>query len=140
MNIRDRVLANSDLDAMRALRDLDGLAAALNAEGLKVRTPNTFVTWRAVTTRCASGKSIKSKMRAAAPLNEDIDTACMFLSQDAGLDVGDEGTWLAIDAMVTANVLTEDEGAQLKRLAMAPLIVSRLDVEAALFNPNGTEK
>lgn len=139
MSIRERVLARRDLDGLRAARDLDGLAAALNAEGLKVRTPGTFVTWRAVTTRCPSGKSIKAKMRAAAPQDEDIDTACMFLSQEAGLDVGDYATWMAIDSMV-GKVLTETEAQELKNLSILPLFVDRLQVEAAMYNPDGTEK
>jgi hypothetical protein len=141
MDIRDRVLARRDLDQLRALRDLDGLAAALNAENVKVRQPNTFVTWRAVITRCSAGKAIRNKMEAAAPQDSAIKSACEFLSQEAGLDVGDPGCWLAIDGMVQAGVMSVEEGQQLKDLSMKHLTVGRLDVEAALYNThNDTEK
>lgn len=140
MNIYDRVHARDDLTELRALRDLDGITAALNAENLTARQHGTIVTWRAVVTKCAAGKLIRTKMEAAASHDSGIKSACEFLSQDAGLDVGDEGCWQAINDMVEASVLTTDEAEQLKSLAMKPLQVTRLEVEAALYNPDGREK
>jgi hypothetical protein len=137
--IHSRVHARRDLDAMRAARDLDGLANALNTEGLLTRQPRV-ITWRAVTTKCPSGEAIRTKMEAAAPQSAAIRSAMEFLAQSDGLDIGDLDTWAKIDGMVAAMVLTVAEGQELKDLSMKPCIVTRLDVEEAIFNPNGSEK
>jgi hypothetical protein len=139
MSIRDRILARLDLAELRAVRDLDGLAAALNAESLLTRQPR-FVTWRAVITQCLSGEAIRDKLEGAAPASSAIRSAVEFLSQDAGLDVGDLGTWANIDKMVAGGVLTAADGQELKDLSMKPLIVTRDQVNEAMFNPDGSEK
>jgi len=139
MNIRERILARGDLAELRAARDIDGLAAALNAEDLLVRQ-SRFITWRAIITRCSSGEAIRDKLEAAAPSSGAIRSAVEFLSQEAGLDVGDLGTWANIDKMVQTGVLTAHEGQQLKDLALKPLIVTREEVRLAMFNDDGTEK
>lgn len=138
-SIRDRVLARADLNEARAQRDLDTMTAALNAEGLLVRR-TTFVTWRIVITDCPSGIAIKRKMKNAAADDDAIETACEFLKQEAGLDVGHAGAWANIERMVVAGILTAAEGQELMNLSLHPLVVDRLEVEAALYNPDNTEK
>lgn len=139
MGIRERILARADLAELRAARDIDQLAAALNAECLPVRQ-SRFITWRAIITQCPSGESIRDKLEAAAPRSGAIRSAVEFLSQEAGLDVGDLGTWANIDRMVQISLLTEEEGQQLKDLSIKPMCVTREEVRLAMFNDNGTEK
>jgi len=137
--IRDRILARRYLDELRAARDLDGLAAALNAEP-EMTVQQRFVTARAVMAGCPDGNAILDALDAAAPQNSAVRRAVTFLQQEAGLDIGDSYTQHMIDELARINVLTTDQASQLKALALKPVYVGRLEIEAALYNPDGTEK
>lgn len=139
MSIRDRILARRDLDGLRAARDLDGLAAALNADAPLV-PQQRFITARAVLTLCADGPAILSALETAAPQNVTVAYALRFLGQDAGLDIGDPGALTLLAQLQQNSILTEHQVDQLRALALKPLLVTRLDVEAAMYNPDGTEK
>lgn len=142
MALRDRIIARADLADLRAVRDLDGLAAALNAEGLK--TPHQrFITARAVMAGCPGGLGILAALdqaRANSVVGPAVTWALTFLSQEAGLDIGDPFTQGMVDNLVALELLSDEQGAALKKMALQPVVVGRLDVEAALFNPDGTEK
>jgi hypothetical protein len=139
MLIRDRIFARRDLDGLREARDLDGLAAALNAAPEMTVQPR-FVTARAVMAGCPDGVAILDALDAAAPHNSAVRRAVAFLQQEAGLDVGDPYTQRMIGELADAHVLTESQAAQLKALALKPVYVDRLEIEAALYNRDTTEK
>lgn len=138
-SIRDRILARQDLADARAARDLDALAAGLNAQPESV-VQSRFVTARAVMAGCADGIAILDALNDAAVQNSAVAWAVKFLGQEAGLDVGDPYTQSMIDELVKQNVLSQVQAEQLKALALRPVLVTRADVEAAMFNPDGTEK
>lgn len=139
MSIRERILARRDLDQLRAARDLDGLTAALNADP-EMTVQQRFVTARAVMAGCPDGNAILDALDAAAPQNSAVRRALAFLQQEAGLDVGDPYTQHMIGELARAGALTGDQAAQLKALALKPVYVDRLEVEAALYNRDTTEK
>lgn len=124
---------------MRAARDLDGLAAALNeAPALALR--ECWVDGLGIINRCPSGKSILRKLKAGATLDAIIEVAWTALVSGKGLDFGAESTLDSIDEMAPVIGFTDIEVAELKALAMQPVLVTRIEVEAALYNPDGTEK
>lgn len=137
MNIRDRILARPDLDEMRAKRDITGLAAALNAEGLQARQQR-FVTARAVMANCADGVAILQALEGATS-NPAVAWAVRFLGQEAGLDIGDPYTQAMIDKLVNT-VLTPAQADALKALALQPVVVTQEQVARDMYNPDGTEK
>lgn len=139
MSIRDRILARRDLNGLRAARDLDGLAAALNADAPLV-PQQRFISARAVLTQCPDGAAILVALETAAPQNVAVAWAVRFLGQDAGLDIGDPGALALLAQLQQAGILTAPQVDQLKALAMRPLTVTRDQVEAAMFNPDGSEK
>ncbi|QOY96337.1 hypothetical protein IM543_11245 [Massilia sp. UMI-21] len=139
MSIRDRILARPELADLRAARDLDGLAAALNASAPLV-SKQRFITARAVLTQCQDGAAILTALETAAPQNVAVAYALRFLGQDAGLDIGDPGAHALLDQLALAGILSEAHIEQLKALARKPDLVTRLDVETAMYNPDGTEK
>jgi hypothetical protein len=138
MTIRERILARRDLDDMRAARDITALAAALNAEGA-TEIGQRFVTARAVMAGCVDGIAILSALKAAES-NPAVGWALQFLGQEAGLDIGDPYAQGMVDQLVAAGVLTSAQGAQLKALALRPLIVTQEQVAEAMYHPDGTEK
>ncbi|MGG7603542.1 hypothetical protein [Massilia sp. BKSP1R2A-1] len=139
MGIRERILERADLAALRAARDIDGLAAALNVEGL-LAPQQRFVTARAVMSGCPSGVAILQKLEAAASQNCAVAWAVKFLGQEAGLDIGDAFAQQMCDQLAAGGVITAGEAAELKALALHPLIVTRDQVNEAMFNPDGSEK
>jgi len=138
MDIRTRILARRDLDELRASRDIDALAMALNAEGL-MAPQQRFVTARAVMATCTAGLEILDALEAAAS-NRAVAWALKFLSQEAGLDIGDPYTLRTVDQLVVALVLTQEQGDALKAMALRPVVVTRDQVNAVMFNDDGTEK
>lgn len=139
MSILDRILARRDLDGLRAARDLDGLAAALNAEGVKAPTTR-YVTTRTILDECEEGRATVSAIRSAAGANSTVDEALHFLRDDSGFDVGHPRTQEMVRELQTAGIFTQSQADQLCAMGLLPVVVDRLQVEAALFNPDGSEK
>ena len=142
MDIRTRILARPDLADLRAARDLDGLAARLNAEGLTA-PHQRFITARAVMAGCPGGVAILSALdqaRAHPLVGSAVSWALTFLSQEAGLDIGDPYTQGMVDSLVTLKILTDEQGAALKSMALQPVVATREQVNAAMYNDDGTEK
>jgi hypothetical protein len=138
MDIRARILARDDLNEHRAARNIDALAAALNAEGL-LAPQQRFITARAVMAACLGGIQILDALENASS-DRAVAWALKFLGQEAGLDIGDPFTQGKVDQLVGLTVLTAEQGAALKALALQPVVVSRDQVNAAMFNDDGTEK
>ena len=138
MGIRERIIARPDLAVLRSQRDCASLALALNAEGLTA-PQQRFVTARGVMSGCADGVAILTALEAATA-NKAVSWALKFLGQETGLDVGDPYTQGMIAQLVTAAVLTQVQGDQLKALAVAPVVVTAKQVSDAMYNPDGTEK
>lgn len=139
MDIRTTILKRRDLDAMRAARNLDGLAAALNETPALVLR-ECWVDALGIINRCSSGKAILRKLKAGAALDAIIEVAWSALVSGKGLDFGADSTLDSIDEMAPVIGFTETEVTELKALAMQPVMADRLAVEAALYNPDGTEK
>lgn len=137
--VRERILARPDLMAMREARNLDGLAAALNAEERR-ESGERYVTLRTILAECTNGRSIVGALRQAAVSDAIVEESLNFLRSDSGFDVGHPETAVDIDRLVTAGVLTQAWADQMKALALRPVVVTRGQVEAAMFNPDGTEK
>jgi len=138
MSIRDRILAQPDLAAARAARDIDALAAGLNAQAPMVAR-SRFVTARTVLAECAGGSAILDALVAAQSISA-IAWALKFLAQDSGLDIGNAATLGMVDQLVAGNALTATQGAALKALANTPDLVTRDQVADAMFNADGSEK
>jgi hypothetical protein len=139
MDIRSRILARRDLDSLRALRELDGLAKALN-DSPEMEIQQTFISARALLTRCANGADILHALETAAPFNTAVAWAVKFLAQDAGLDIGDVGALALLDQLQQAGVLQAAWVDQIKHLALKPKYVTRDQVKDAMFNDDGSEK
>lgn len=139
--IHDRILARRDLDALRVAKDLDGLAAALNAEGL-TSLQTRYITMRTISAEFspADARLIIAAVSAASAADVLASEAIGFLRKDSGFDIADPGTQAYIDEMVTSGALSAELGERFKAMGLAPLRVDRLEVEADLFEPDGTEK
>lgn len=100
------------------LPDSPGLVVdLLNTQTESMIKPR-MVTARTVLAECGlSGATILDKLEAAGASNSAVKWAVRFLGNDGGLDVGNPMTQMMIDQL-TGPVLTVEEGAALKALAM----------------------
>lgn len=137
-SIRDRILARPDLADAHAARDLDAMAAGLNAQP-ETALQTRYITARTILSECGAGESILAALDVAASASTAVKYAVRFLGQESGLNVGDPVTLAMLEGMVP-QVLTQEQADQVRALAMLPVYVTRLDVEAALYNPDGTVK
>lgn len=137
--IRDRIINSPELQAVRAVRDLDALAAGLNVQGVTA-TQSRFVNMRTIVAECADADAIIRALDAAAPASTALTEMLGFLRSDSGMDIGHPNAQARVDALVRAGALTAAQAAEVKGLALLPVIVTRDEVEAAIFNPDGTEK
>jgi hypothetical protein len=139
ISIRDRIIGSPELQDARAARDLDALAAGLNAQGVSA-VQSRFVTMRTVTAECSDADGIITALTGAAAISPSVAEMLGFLRDDTGMDVGHPNTQAKINAMAGAGALTQAQANQIKALALLPVVVTRADVEAAMYNPDGTEK
>lgn len=141
MGIRDRIINSPELQAARAARDLDALAAGLNAQGaLEVRS--RYVTTRTIMDECGTlddGRAIIAALKAAASADPLAGEALLFLQDDSGFDIGKPKTRDYLDAMVP-DALSAERVQMLKDMALQPVVVTRDQVNDAMFNPDGSEK
>ena len=139
--IRDRILARcaaGDLAMInaRVAKHLDDMTMLLNEEGVTAVLPR-WVNGRTVLAECANGDDIIRKIHAAMAADPVIELAWAYLLNAQGLDLGEQSTRDRVDTTVVAGVWTADEGAQLKALAMQPVLVDRLQVELAMYGSDG---
>lgn len=95
----------------------EAIAAILN-RGNTIAACERFVSARTILAEVPAGATILDKLEAAAATIPDVKWAMKFLQTETGIDVGHATTRAQIDALVTAGVLTETEGAALKNLAL----------------------
>lgn len=112
--LRDRVLARSDLDALRTAtpRPYDQIAAALNAECQPAQIP-TQVTAAQILDLAPHASVLMGLLRSAAAGESVVDLAAALLS--------DEGTTIYADGF-------------------EPSFVTGFEVADALYNADGSEK
>ena len=137
MAIRSRILARRDLDAMRAARDITGLAAALNADA-PLLPDERFVTGRTIMAECDDGAGILAALAAASAIPA-VEWALKFLALDSGMDVGNARTQAMIDQLAAGSILTVAQAEQLKSLALRRETVTQDQVAAEMYAPDGTE-
>jgi hypothetical protein len=87
---------------------------------------------------CPGGIGILDALENASS-NRAVAWALKFLGQEAGLDIGDSFTQGMVGQLVSNSVLTAEQGMALKAMALQPVVVSREQVKAAMFNDDGTE-
>ena len=138
-SIRDRILARADLAQLRTDRDITGLAAALNAEGL-TDTVSRYITGRTILAECDDGENIIAALEGAGAASVAVRWMLGFLAKDSGMDIGNPKTLEKVDEMIAAQVWTAVQGDQLKALPVAPLLVTQEQVASEMYNPDGTEK
>lgn len=136
--IRDRVNNSPELQEARSTKDLDVLAAGLNAQGL-MEIQSRYITARTILAELEDGAEILAALDAAASSSSAIKYALSFLKQDSGLDVGNPATQAMIDQL-TPTVLSTDQATHLKNMALQPIVVTRTQVQQDMFNDDGSEK
>jgi hypothetical protein len=101
-----------------------------------------FINAQNILSECADGADIISRLNGAASTNSTVKYVMLTLVQDKGLNAGDPAIQTLWDTLTAGlvPVLTASQASQLKNLAMLPQLVTRADVEAAMYNPDGTEK
>jgi hypothetical protein len=139
MDIKARILARRDLDELRAVREIDALAAALNTEGLTAPT-SRYVTMRTILAECPSGREIVTALRQAAAVDPIVDESVNFLRRDSGFDIGHAETAEDIARLVDAGVFSPVWADEVHALSLRPVVVTRDQVNDAMFNPDGSEK
>lgn len=139
MSVRARILARHDLMGLREARDLDGLAAALNAEDATA-LGQRYVTTRTILDECEEGRAIVAAIQSAAGADPTVAEALHFLRDDSGFDVGHPRTQAMVRELQAAGIFTQAQADQLCAMGLQPVVVDRLQVEAAMFNPDGSEK
>lgn len=139
MSIRDRILNSPELQAARSARDLDALAAGLNAQGVTA-VQSRFVTMRTIVAECADADAIIRALNTAAPSSPALTEMLAFLRSDSGMDIGHPNAQARVDALAAASALTQPQATEIKNLALLPVVVTRGQVADGMYNPDGTEK
>jgi hypothetical protein len=141
MTLRDEILARPDCADAVAARDLDALAALVSAD----RTTTQRVPIEDVQAHLqSSGLWWPIKAVAADPAHPAY-AAAVAVVDVANARYGRLDMTLPIIAqmlggLVATGVLPQSEMDQLIAMSVIPAPVSRLEVEAALFNPDGSAK
>ena len=138
MTLHDEIIARADCAAAIAARDLDAIVRIINPG--RVAVQSRFVTARTVLAEVSGGAALLDKMQSIGTTQSAVKYAMTFLNQEGGIDIGNPATQGMVDQLVAGAALTAAEGAALKGMANLPAPVTRSQVEAALFNPNGTAK
>ena len=103
------------------------IAELLNSTLKFTAVKSRFITARTILAELGPemGASVLDKMEAASTQDSPVKWAFKFLMSD-GIDIGFSGTRAQVDALVSAQVLTEEEGSKLKDTALYP--ASRCEV------------
>jgi hypothetical protein len=137
MGLKEDILARADLIDAVGRRDLDEIAAGISIG----RTKRVLVPIADIQAKLmANGewwriKQAASQGNASAVIVVDM-AAARFANVDYSLPlVGEQ--W---DALVADGLIAQSTRDELQKLSVAPDPVDRLEVEGALFNPDGTMK
>lgn len=110
--IRERILARRDLDAMRAVRDITGLAAALNGECVPAMIP--------------VGVNLASVLYSGM-----YPEVVVSLVQDAAAGQ---------DVSTRAQELLSDEGVEVLEPGFVPAMTNQFQVGQEMYYPDGSER
>jgi hypothetical protein len=141
MTLRDDILARSDCADAVAARDLDAIAALVSAGRTKpVRVPIEDIQARLQST--LEWWAIK---QAAADPSHPAFLAAMAVTDVAGaryanIDMALPAVNSMFQSLVEAGRMSQATMDEIVAMSVAPDPVSRLEVEAALFNPDGSLK
>lgn len=141
MGLREEILARPDCADAVAARDLDALAALASAGRTKpVRVPIEDIQARLQSTLEWWG--IK---QAAANPDHPAFLAALAVTDVAGaryanIDLALPAVSSMFQSLVGAELMSQETMDEIVAMSIAPDSVSRLDVEAALFNPDGSMK
>jgi hypothetical protein len=97
----------------------DQVAAILNDPRLQA-VRSRFITARSMLAELPSAAVILDKLEAAAAIISAVKWAMVYLKGDTGIDVGHPGTIAQLDALAAAGVLSSDEAAAVKNMALQP--------------------
>lgn len=122
----------------------EALAAALST-GRKRRASH-FASERGILERFPGGPiaadALLSKLEAFSsighPMSSIVKRALKFLAQAEGLDIGSPATQGLLDALQAGSVLTADEVAGVKAMALVDDPVTEFEVRVAIFADDGT--
>ena len=141
MNFRDEILARPDCADAVAARDLDALAALVsNGRTKPVRVPIEDIQARLQST--LEWWAIK---QAAANPDHPAFLAALAVTDVAGaryanIDLALPAVSSMFQSLVGAELMSQETMDEIVAMSIAPDSVSRLDVEAALFNLDGSMK
>lgn len=108
--IRERILARPDLQAARAVRDIDALAAGLNTECVPTQVPSRLDVYALMAERPEKMVEFVQEVADGVPSQEKAAEILSFM----GIEVMVDG--------------------------FEPPMVTRSEVNDAMFNPDGSEK
>jgi hypothetical protein len=137
--IRDAIAASADLQALQAEGNVDAIARALSAGRTKVGSH--FASERGVLERFPGGPiaadALLSKLEAFAatahPMASIVRRALKFLAQADGLDIGSPATQGLLAQLGAGGVLTVEEVAGLRAMALVADPISREQVTEAVY-------
>lgn len=141
--LRDEILSRVPAD-VRAKRDAQAVADLLNVGRVRVVSRN--ITERDILAEYADGpvsgdavlRKIEAFAASAHPLASVVRRASGWLAPGIGIDIGHPSTRALIDQLAQGGVISADEAAKLKALAVVPDPVSELDVRRAIWSDDGT--
>lgn len=119
--LKAHIAASPDLQQPATLDGAYEIARLLNLpDGTAIRS--RFITARTVLAEIGpDGATILDKLEAAAAVIPAVKWAMRFIVQDSGIDIGHPGTQGMTDQLVAGGILTAEEGAALKGLALQPV-------------------
>ncbi len=137
--IRDAIAASAELQALQAEGNVDAIARALSAGRTKVASH--LASERGVLERFPGGPiaadALLSKLEAFAatahPMASIVKRALKFLAQSEGLDIGSPATQGLLAQLGAGGVLTAEEVAGLRAMALVADPISREQVTEAVY-------
>lgn len=137
MGLKEDILAREDLADAVERRDLDEIAAGIFVGRAKrVLVPIADIQAKLM----ATGEWWRIKQAAAEGNQSAVIVVDMATARFANVDYSLPLVGQQWDALVADGLLAQSTRDELQALSMAPDPVDRLEVEAALFNPDGTRK
>lgn len=119
MNLKKLAVLLGEMPGYTAQTPTNDIVAWLK-ETVTVRLPERMVNARTVLSELPGGPmaaaAVLDKLEEAAASVSAVKWVLSFLKADGGLDIADDATRSAIDALVAGALLSADEGAALKAL------------------------
>lgn len=137
--IRDAIAASQELQVLQAAGNVDAIARTLSTGRTKVASH--FASERGVLERFSGGPiaadALLTKLEAFTtsghPMASIVKRALKFLAQSEGLDIGSPATQGLLAQLGAGGVLTADEVAGLRAMALQPDPITREQVTEAIY-------